>query len=76
MFRTRTSIKVFDDIKKTVLKRLYDAGKFEEMRGCPITSINVFKDGKLGSLKIRGEGSEAILVESGIVVDLSMFGEE
>ena len=76
VFRTRTAIKVFDEFKKADLKRLSDAGKFEEMRRCPVTSINVFKDGKLGSLTVRGEGSEAILVESNIAINLGMFGEE
>ena len=76
IFRTRTSIKNFDEFKKAHLKRLSDAGKYEEVRKCQVTSINIFKDSKLGSLTVRGEGSEAILVESNIIVNLSMFGEE
>ena len=76
IFRTRTAVRVFDEFKKDHLKQLADAGKFDEMRRCPVTSINVFKNGKLGSLTVRGEGSDAILIESNIALDLSMFGEE
>ena len=73
---SRNAIALLDSFKQDQFDKMKKSGRTAEIVGSPITTIELFKDGDLLSVKVRGQGSSATLETSKVTVNLDLFEEE
>ena len=79
---SRNAIALLDSFKQDQYNEMKKSGRKDEIVGLPITTIELFKDGDLLSVKVkvkdqgRGRGSSATLETSKVTVNLDLLEEE